>query len=432
MRQLSIAYPSANKEKWVYPHNFANLFLWNGLDKNGPGAEKGEPANCYVLNLNNQYRLDRALSEIKGGGVCVYDAIEPEIWDRVEKNSGYLLLDMSVECLMVRQDIAEGILRGLHDYAIDPDRLVIINSNIDSDKRFNEQFFHALPKRPKIIGFDSCFWLISGFNREKEKNSSSLQMRHATVRNNLNALRGKKFVSFNGRQRPHRFYVILWMLANDLMEEGHISFLGYQSKERTSATSSELEKYYLSHQYPYSDIIANQASRLLDKLPLVIDVSLEESQTGAAYKKNLPWISQSGSIYDDAFFSIVIDTEFNSKDSLFLTPIAYKSFMNLSPFIYFGNPGALTHMRQLGFKTFSPYIDESYDDVTDWRLRMKLALDEIDRLAGMSMQALRKLYIELWPVLEHNYWHIYREAPKSIIKNFQKEVFDPLGLNMET
>ena len=427
MNTVSTLAGQHSSPRWSYPHHFENLFLWNGLDKRGPGAINGEPDNCYVLNLNNQYRLDKILAGKKGSGVCIYDAIEPEVWNSIERESGYLVLDMAVECLFTRQDIAEGIIRGIQDYAIDPERVVIVNSNINSENYFNEQFFNALPKRPKIIGFDSCFWLISGINKETHENSPNLQMRHAAAKSGLNIQRGKKFVSFNGRHRPHRFYVILWMLENGLLEESHVSFLGYQS--HTYASASELTTHYLAKQYPHSDTLACQAGHLLDRLPLSIDVSLEESQAASAFRKDLAWMSQSKTVYDDAYFSVVIDTEV-SDDNLFLTPIAYKSFMNLSPFVYFGNPGALEHMRRLGFKTFSPYIDESYDQETNWRTRMKLALDEINKLGSMSMHSLQELYAELWPILEHNYWHFYREAPRTFVNSFQKEVFEPLELSL--
>jgi hypothetical protein len=105
--------------------------------------------------------------------------------------------------------------------------------------------------------------------------------------------------------------------------------------------------------------------------------------------------------------------------------------MNLSPFVYLGNPGALTVMRKLGFRTFGPLIDERYDQVDDPGERLRMIFLELDRVLSMPLQALHQLYQDLWPVLEHNYWHFYREMPKAFPAALQTDVFGPLGYQLD-
>jgi hypothetical protein len=54
------------------------------------------------------------------------------------------------------------------------------------------------------------------------------------------------------------------------------------------------------------------------------------------------------------------------------------------PFIAFSTPYFLEDVRQLGFETFSPYIDESYDIEIDNQKRLNMIVDEIERITNLS------------------------------------------------
>jgi len=53
------------------------------------------------------------------------------------------------------------------------------------------------------------------------------------------------------------------------------------------------------------------------------------------------------------------------------------------PFIVFSTPYFLADVRQLGFETFSPYINESYDIETDNQKRLNMIVDEIERITNL-------------------------------------------------
>ena len=65
----------------------------------------------------------------------------------------------------------------------------------------------------------------------------------------------------------------------------------------------------------------------------------------------------------------------------------------------------LKAFRDLGFKTFSPVIDESYDDEPDHDKRWRMILDAMHQLTKMDPQT---VYQQLEPVLQHNYDHFYQ------------------------
>lgn len=51
------------------------------------------------------------------------------------------------------------------------------------------------------------------------------------------------------------------------------------------------------------------------------------------------------------------------------------------PFLLYGTPGQLEQLRDLGFKTFSPYINESYDQESNYEKRYDMIVEEINRLS---------------------------------------------------
>ena len=77
------------------------------------------------------------------------------------------------------------------------------------------------------------------------------------------------------------------------------------------------------------------------------------------------------------------------------TPILFKK-----PFLLLGPINGLEILKSYGFKTFSEYIDESYDTQVDSDKRMDMVLDELERLSNLDMIELTK---KLKPILDYNY-----------------------------
>ena len=61
--------------------------------------------------------------------------------------------------------------------------------------------------------------------------------------------------------------------------------------------------------------------------------------------------------------------------------------------------GILEKIRSFGFKTFSPWIDESYDTIANNYQRLEAIKQEIDRISTLDIN---ELHQKLIPTLEHN------------------------------
>lgn len=104
-------------------------------------------------------------------------------------------------------------------------------------------------------------------------------------------------------------------------------------------------------------------------------------------------------LFDDTYFSVVTETVFYDDkymfhqgknhvapvmSCMFLTEKVTKPIAMMHPFILVTRPYALETLRKRGYKTFSPYIDETYDTIVDDDLRMQHIVNEVKRLSKQS------------------------------------------------
>ena len=106
-------------------------------------------------------------------------------------------------------------------------------------------------------------------------------------------------------------------------------------------------------------------------------------------------------IYNQTFFTALIETV-HHKDFCVFTEKTAKPIIAQRPFVVFGSPGQLKALQKLGFKTFSPVIDESYDLEINPKIRFKKVLDSMYEL---GKQDPLDVYEKLKEVLQHNKKH---------------------------
>jgi hypothetical protein len=86
-----------------------------------------------------------------------------------------------------------------------------------------------------------------------------------------------------------------------------------------------------------------------------------------------------------------------------ITEKAYKAIACRRPFIAFSTPFWLQDLRNLGFKTFSGIIDESYDRATDNSVRLNMIVNEIERISKLPADELNQLVTACQEIADYNY-----------------------------
>lgn len=103
-------------------------------------------------------------------------------------------------------------------------------------------------------------------------------------------------------------------------------------------------------------------------------------------------------IMENSWYSVVAETVTNN-DCFFVTEKTAKPLMAGRPFIMLGGQHYLKRLRSLGFKTFAPVIDESYDEIADEQNRIVAAFKSFQQLSRQDPITVK---YKISDVLEHN------------------------------
>jgi hypothetical protein len=144
------------------------------------------------------------------------------------------------------------------------------------------------------------------------------------------------------------------------------------------------EKYWESH------------SKLNDREAVEIDTQNLKNKNGFSTTFTSKW-----EFYEETFLSVVSETLYDN-DKLYFTEKISKPLMCLHPFILVTSPHSLKKLQEFGYKTFHPFIDESYDNEEDGVKRMQMIFDELDKFRARPIQELKDWWKEILPILEHN------------------------------
>jgi len=102
----------------------------------------------------------------------------------------------------------------------------------------------------------------------------------------------------------------------------------------------------------------------------------------------------------------------------YLSEKIWKPIGHSQPFILSGPAHSLKYIQSMGYKTFHPYIDESYDNETDDLKRLKMILTEIEKFASKTKEEKNEFLNNVKDIVKYNqeYFLNYAEniTPKNI------------------
>ena len=281
--------------------------------------------------------------------------------------------------------IFDNIYRELENKSIPLENFIYISGNLIID--ILHQVWGSLNNKENLI---KCI----PFNNERYDSYENIQSNVIFDRDSKD--RDKYFLLLNRAPRIHRMALISWLHSRNLLKDTFTSF-----------PSEELAPYKFSRKIHLSHYFSNMlrvdkktktgilmAWKDLEKnhFPLIVDV--DEWDTNH-YKTSVDWL------YSRTFFSIVTESIFEDV-SVFLDEKVWKPIYNYHPFIILGCPNSLKKLREWGFKTFHPHINESYDEEVNPGKRMGMIVDEVERLSSMRFDELKMWYKELIPILKYN------------------------------
>lgn len=208
-----------------------------------------------------------------------------------------------------------------------------------------------------------------------------------------NTSRPNKFLFKIRRPRGHRMALLFYLASENLLDQGDWSCLSpidYRQDE-----IDYIRNYY---QFTLDD---NVIKNLYEKFPHHLQSEPQSSFTNVS-----AWNDAGSVSYTNAYFYICSETFTQVHgDYKSITEKVFKPMVNYLPFIFAAYPRALQLLRDLGFKTFHPFIDESYDEELDEGKRIHKLAKEIKRISSMTQEEIHAWYWNMESILRHNRSH---------------------------
>ena len=199
------------------------------------------------------------------------------------------------------------------------------------------------------------------------------------------------------RKRSYRIAMTAGLNQRNIIDKGLVSFsldsevnIGDMSKKR----------FLNEHSYPYNKDISTSAffehgniEELVDKTPFIADVE--------DFSPNLSMVFNRA-LYDNTFFNLLSETHFDVR-TIFLSEKVFKCVAWYSPILFMTTPGSIEKFESLGYKSFEPFINQEYDKEENNGKRLKMILDECERICEMDSKSMLDWYKDQREILEHNY-----------------------------
>tara|TARA_B100000073_G_C23731335_1_gene570903 strand:- start:1428 stop:2753 length:1326 start_codon:yes stop_codon:yes gene_type:complete len=289
---------------------------------------------------------------------------------------------------------------------IDLNRMILINSNFKIKKWYDEfreksrmkSELHVLPHHWALDDVPTEY--ISAAGDENQSMNMEYKVEHKKY----------DFNFLNRANRRHRFLMILNLYKENLVKNNLVSYdLNFDDSEFSgNETIYEKRRCDIQDFHNYYDDDSEYESmlslynELYETLPKkVVDFEDKKSIFGLQMETDIP--------YKDSMFTIVGESYFSENQNIgYISEKVFKPIAHHHPFIIIGVPGLLKYLRELGFKTFEPYINESYDLEYNYHKRFFLILDEIKRLCNLSDTEKMEWMKGVLPIINHNYENLKR------------------------
>lgn len=285
-------------------------------------------------------------------------------------------------------------------YEIDPKQMIYMTGNMDAAPQYKIWADeHALVSRMLVIGhahFEHVIYEIAKwYNHSKfrlpwmpePKEVPGVEEHINYKEKNLANI--KMFNILQKRPRAHRMWFFKHIYEAGLIDDNIISMNRFNYKDT----------YYENREMMEEEAIE------MNKLLPIVPPEHPGTNTGNNF------ISDVGGDYIqtlneqtmlDTWCTVVSEASYGDHDTTcFISEKTFKPIACHHPFVILGSKGILQNLRKMGYKTFHPYIDESYDDLSTWP-RMRAVTNELVRLSKMSDQERLQWFKNISPILEHN------------------------------
>lgn len=360
-------------------------------------------ADKYIYPIRMSPHVDAfagfGQSGSKLNGNYFWKYISAEVLEDARQGRALIFLDLAQENFVEKHSYMN-IHSALASSGIPPDQIVLAFNSFNAQELY-EKWFDPSERRmrvfnwPFVLNNSSYFYSMATFARVPIEDFTSSQ----------NKIRDNYFLFKIRRPRNYRQAFLYQLNYDNLLDKADWSWL--TKTEYSEHNINQIRDWYgLSFD---NDSVKN----LYNKFPHPL-----KDEPEGTFDTISSWTDNQINSYKNAYFYLCTETYVHGSHKSITEKIC-KPMINFMPFLFMSFPGALALLRELGFKTFSPFIDESYDNELDEVHRFNLIYKEIQKLCSMTKEEIHNWYWQMQDILLHNH---------NLLLNFYKE--DKITINL--
>jgi hypothetical protein len=303
----------------------------------------------------------------------------------VQDGKAMLLFDQSLEGYHAEW-LWEFFHKECEDYQVPPEAVIYVTGNSLCDKQYDKWATdNAIKNRITAIPYvhfeadvyNNSVW--SSLDISVDKHISHKQINEI-----------KDFNCLQKRLRGHRIWFYIRMFEEELLKHGLVSMNPFNTNT----------VYFEGRGFPKERAdIANSI------LPLLVHGKNNNDFDDSYYIKRIQ-----DRVCLDSWVTVISEPSFSDYDQqLFLSEKVFKPIVCFHPFIVLGNKGSLKELRDMGYRTFDGFIDESYDSLPTFE-RYDAIVESIKKIIAIKDKA--SWFESMRPILEHNYENLKKNATK--------------------
>jgi len=414
MRKINILYSSYGYEAPFIDPNLRDFKL-KKIEESELDDDSSFIYYC-AAGSNLEYYIGNHDDRFTGHGF-LYDTTE-KVKDIIRYGRGHIVVAYMQEG-HVEQRSYKDLHNYLKKYNIPANKVIFVASNLNGKVQYDNfcRKFKSLTKEKMYIlevnhmlesMANVCYhYYTDNFNLPDETKDKATLTSGINIIDDIKSLplRKKYFLCYNRNMRYYRIALLSKFKKLGLFDKGMISIGPYETEGYKENYNLHLgwegdNSFWVESEELKKEIEIGQ--RELKKLQ---PLSIEGEEV---WQTNGMWPGfDFKETYQKVYFDVVTESCF-ATDSIYCSEKIYKPISQLLPFLVLGPNGILEKVKQQGFKTFSPFIDESYDDEANHEKRFLMVVNEINRICSFPLKDLHKWYYDILDTLEFNQKHLLK------------------------
>jgi len=330
----------------------------------------------------------------------------------IRGRNGFLFLDLGNESIL-----NDRIIDTIHEYLKLKDiplrKIILQTGNANGEKYYKEYCFRKqISRGMNICCLEYFEWMVSRLIVEHQK------LKRDVLPKNIDHTKIEKtFLCLNRVHRWHRINLFLLWNVNYLMKDTYYTL---NNKTNFPAGSDYDDDIWRSTLDPRIidkfKLTEEDIDKIHSTLPLKIDEFVEASEMAGLYSAVDPY-------YQTSLISVVTETNFENND-IFNTEKIFKPMVHRHPFILVGPYKTLEYLKDMGYKTFSDFWDESYDDIEDPFERLLKIVEICKDIQSWDDIKKKQFFYKSMIITNHNYALLTSQYPDNMRKNFWHRLRD--------